>query len=78
MKKELIIFIVILIVLTITMHYKEFINYPLAHIKNFPNSSAYGFGIFHPLVFASIIYFVLSIPRLVIKLFKRKNHEKSN
>ncbi|WP_152019122.1 hypothetical protein [Aliarcobacter butzleri] len=78
MKKELIIFIVILIVLTMTMHYKELINYPLTHLKNFPNSSAYGFGIFHPLVFTNIIYIVLSIPRLVIKLFKRKNHEKSN
>ncbi|MDN5088747.1 hypothetical protein [Aliarcobacter butzleri] len=68
MKKELIIFIVILIVLTMTMHYKEFINYPLTHLKNFPNSSAYGFGIFHPLVFTSIIYIVLSIPRLVITI----------
>jgi uncharacterized oligopeptide transporter (OPT) family protein len=78
LKKELFVFIGIFIVLTVLMHYKEFLNYPIAHIKNFPNSSAYGFGIFHPIVFSFTVYIVLLAPRLIIKLFRRKKNEKSN
>jgi len=72
LKKELLIFVVIIIVLTIIFHYKELLEYPIQHIKNFPNSGAYGLGIFHPLIFGAFVYIILLIPRAIFKLFKRK------
>jgi len=77
LKKELTIFVSILIVLTVGMHYKEFLNHPLEHIMNLGDSGAYGLGLFHPLVFTFIIYIIILLPRLVFKLFKRKSNEKS-
>jgi uncharacterized membrane protein len=77
LKKELTIFVSILIVLTVGMHYKEFLNHPLEQIMNLGNSGAYGLGLFHPLVFTFIIYIIILLPRLVFKLFKRKSNEKS-
>ena len=71
MKKELKIFIVILVVLTLAIHYKEFLEYPLQHLKNFPNSGAYGLGIFHPLVFTAIVYILVLLPRMIIRFFKK-------
>ena len=71
MKKELKIFIIILVGLTIFMHYKEFLEYPLQHLKNFPNSGAYGLGMLHPIVFTAIVYIVLLLPRLMIRFFKK-------
>ncbi|MBP7225252.1 MAG: hypothetical protein KBA17_01835 [Aliarcobacter sp.] len=71
MKKELKIFIIILVGLTIVMHYKEFLEYPLQHLKNFPNSGAYGLGMLHPIVFTAIVYIVLLLPRLMIRFFKK-------
>ncbi|MBP7742294.1 MAG: hypothetical protein KA073_02855 [Aliarcobacter sp.] len=77
MKKELTVFILILITLTITVHYKEFLEYPIEHIKNFPNSSAYGLGVFHPIVFTAIIYILLLVPRLIFRFLRRKKNEKN-
>lgn len=71
MKKELKIFIIILVGLTVVMHYKEFLEYPLQHLKNFPNSGAYGLGMLHPIVFTAIVYIVLLLPRLMIRFFKK-------
>ena len=71
MKKELKIFIIILVGLTIVIHYKEFLEYPLQHLKNFPNSGAYGLGMLHPIVFTAIVYSVLLLPRLMIRFFKK-------
>jgi uncharacterized membrane protein len=71
LKKELKIFIIILVGLTVVMHYKEFLEYPLQHLKNFPNSGAYGLGMLHPIVFTAIVYIVLLLPRLMIRFFKK-------
>jgi len=71
MKKELILFIIILIVLTLVFHYNEFLQYPLEHISALSTSGAYGFGAFHPIVFTLIAYILLWIPRLIAKLFNR-------
>jgi len=72
MKKELIVFISIFFVLTIIFHYKEFLEYPIIHILSLPTSGAYGFGIFHPIVFTFIVYILLWILRLIGRLFKIK------
>jgi membrane-associated phospholipid phosphatase len=73
MKKELLIIVSILIILTISVHYKEFLSHPLDHVIALGNSGAYGFGSSHPLVFTFIIYILLLIPRLIIKLLNKKS-----
>ncbi|APW64539.1 hypothetical protein LPB137_01130 [Poseidonibacter parvus] len=72
MKKELFIIVGIFFVLTIIMHYQEFLDYPLKQIAALENSGAYGFGSFHPLIFTLIIYILFLIPRGIIKLFTKK------
>lgn len=73
MKKELIIFVSILVVLTLSIHYREFLEYPLDHIYALSNSGAYGFGSFHPIIFTLIVYVLLWLPRLIIKFFNKKS-----
>ena len=63
----------ILIILTISIHYKEFLEYPLEQIKNLSSSGGYGFGSFHPIVFTLLIYVLLWIPRSIMKLFNKKS-----
>ena len=71
MKKELIIIVSIFIILTISMHYNEFLTHPLNHILALSKSGAYGLGGLHPFIFTFIVYILILIPRLLIKLFKR-------
>jgi len=72
MKKEFLLIVSIFLILTITMHYQEFIAHPVEQIKALSNSGAYGFGSFHPLIFTLIVYILLWIPRAIIKLFIKK------
>jgi hypothetical protein len=71
MKKELIYMAGILLILTLGMHYKEFIDSPLEQLKSLATSGAYGFGSFHPITFTLIVYVLLWIPRFMIRIFKR-------
>lgn len=71
MKKELLYFCIIFIVLSLGMHYKEFFSYPIVHIKNLQVAGAYGLGSLHPLVFTLFAYIILIIPRGIIKLLKK-------
>ena len=71
MKKELIIFISIFIILTFGMHYSELLTHPFEHISNLSKSGVYGLGGFHPLIFTLVVYVFILIPRFIIKLFKR-------
>lgn len=73
MIKELLIFILILILLSFGMHYEEWLDYPLEHLKKLPYSSAYGLGYWHPLVFTLIVYIIVSVPRFIYKLLIKKN-----
>ena len=71
MKKELLIYFIIFIVLTITIHHNELIAHPIEHILNLPKSGAYGLGVIHPLVFTTIVYIIVLIPRFIVKfIFK--------
>ena len=72
MKRELIIIVSILIVLTMAIHYKEFLEYPLEQISGLVESGAYGFGAYHPIIFTLIVYILLWIPRFVIRIFIKK------
>ena len=73
MKKELIIFLLILIIFSLLSHLYEFTNNPIEHIKNLPNSTAYGLGFLHPVIITSMIYLLLWIPRYIIKFLKIKS-----
>jgi len=69
MKKELLIYLAILFVLSVATH-PDFITHPITRIENLPHSGAYGLGVLHPLVFSFIIYFLIFIIRFVIKKVK--------
>ena len=73
MKKEFLIIVSILMVLTVLVHYKEFLEYPLEHIIALSDSGAYGFGSLHPIIFTLIIYILLWVPRSIIKFFNKKS-----
>ncbi len=72
MKKELLIYFIIFVVLTITIHFNELITYPFEHILNLSKSGAYGLGAIHPIVFTTIVYVIVLIPRFIVKLFRFK------
>lgn len=70
--REIYVIIGVFLFLTLGMHHKEWITYPLEHISNLPTSGAYGLGYLHPLLFTIIAYIILWIPRGIYKLIKRK------
>ncbi len=72
MKKELLIYLGIIVFLTVTIHHKELMAHPIEHILNLPNSGAYGLGIIHPLIFSMVVYILVFIPRFISKLLKSK------
>ncbi len=69
MKKEIMIFLGIFLVLAIGMHFKEWTSHPIEHIMALPEAGAYGFGPLHPLIFPAIIYGVFLLLRGIVKLF---------
>lgn len=71
MKKELKIYIFVFIVLSLLIHYKEFLSHPIEQILNLKSSGAYGFGAFHPFLFSAIIYLLLGIPRVLLKIIRK-------
>ncbi len=71
LKKELKIFLVILVILSILIHYEEFLTHPILHILALANSGAYGLGVYHPLIFTFLVYIVFLIPRVFFKILKR-------
>ena len=73
MKKELLIIVSIFVILTISMHYNEFLTHPLEHILGLSKSGAYGLGGFHPFIFTFILYMLIFIPRPLIRLFRRSS-----
>lgn len=73
MKKELIIFLLILSIFSLLAHLNEFTTNPIEHIKSLPQSSVYGLGFFHPFIITSIIYLLLWLPRYIIKSLNKKS-----
>ena len=72
MKKELLIYFSVFVVLTFTLHFNELITHPFEHILNLSKSGAYGLGAIHPIIFTAIVYVIVLIPRLIVKLFRFK------
>ncbi|WP_419770785.1 MAG: hypothetical protein ACNI3C_03095 [Candidatus Marinarcus sp.] len=72
MKKELWVFVSIFLVLSLGMHYKEWLTSPFEHIVHLKSSGAYGIGAIHPLIFTLIVYLIIGLPRGIVKLIKKK------
>ena len=66
MKKEVVIYLVILVVLALAQH-TDLLTSPLERFAKLPEAGAYGLGAAHPLVFALIGYLALGVLRLIYK-----------
>ncbi|RXJ57893.1 hypothetical protein [Candidatus Marinarcus aquaticus] len=76
MKRELIIFVGIFLILTLGMHHKEWFSHPIEHLQHLPNAGAYGIGAIHPLVFTLVVYVMGWVPRGIYRLIKRSSKNK--
>ena len=72
MKKELMIFLGIFLVLALGMHFKEWMSHPIDHIMALPKAGAFGLGPFHPLIITTFFYLVLALFRGIAKLLGGK------
>jgi hypothetical protein len=70
MKKEIIIYFIILLILAFIQH-TDLLTAPIERFQELPESGAYGLGAAHPLIFALIGYFALGILRLLYKGIKK-------
>ncbi|WP_419763704.1 MAG: hypothetical protein ACNI28_07775 [Arcobacter sp.] len=72
MKKELIIFLFILLILSLFSHFNDFFTHPIEHIQSLPQSTTYGLGFLHPIIITFVVYLLLLILRFIIKFIKIK------
>ncbi len=72
-RKEAAVFFGLFILLALSMHFKEWIDHPLAHIEALPQSPL---GPWHPIYITAIVYLVILVVRLLIagigKLFDKR------
>jgi hypothetical protein len=71
MKKELMIFFGIMIILALGMHFKEWTTHPIEHLMSLPKSGAYGLGALHPFIFTLVVYGIVALFRGLIKAFRK-------
>jgi hypothetical protein len=65
MKKELSIFIILFLFLSIVVHFEAWMSHPIDQIKALPQGGALGLGEWHPLVFTFLAYLVVWVFRLI-------------
>ncbi len=70
MKKELVIYGIVLVVLALVLH-PDLLTSPIERFSELPHAGAYGIGALHPLVFALVGYLGLWIFRGVWKGFSK-------
>jgi len=68
--KEIIIFFIILLVLSLLQH-PDFFTAPVDRIVELPTSGAYGIGAIHPLVFSVVAYLLFVMARGIGRGIKR-------
>lgn len=72
LKREVLIFIVIFVFLSLGMHMNQWLTHPLAQLQQL---SLHAMP-YHPLLYTAIVYLILALIRTVIstimKLFRRK------
>lgn len=67
-KRELGIYLFLLIFLCVWMHYKELLSHPIEHFKHLPEAP---FGLLHPLLFTFAVYCMILIVRVFIHFIRR-------
>jgi hypothetical protein len=66
--KELKIYLIVIVIVALTWHNKQWIDHPIEHILNLPYGGAFGIpGIIHPLVFGFLAYAIVWILKLPFK-----------
>ena len=72
MKKELVIFIVIFLLLALGMHMNQWLTHPMEHIAHLSEQKMP----YHPLLYTFIVYLLVGFFRLIfgfiLKLFRRE------
>ena len=73
MKRELLIYFTVILVVALVWHNKQWLDHPVEHLLALPNGGAFGIpGIIHPLIFGFVAYLFLWLPRLIVGLFSKK------
>ncbi len=65
--KGLTTYLILFLFLSIVVHFPQWIDNPLGHIKSLPSSSL---GVWHPVVITLIIYLALSLLKAVVNFIK--------
>jgi hypothetical protein len=66
--RELKIYLLLFVLLSVAMHFSIWLDHPLEHIKSLPKSSM---GWWHPFLFAFLVYLFIGVIRLLDFLFKK-------
>jgi len=68
LKRELFVFFTLFILLSLSIHFKQWLSSPLEHIEALPTSPM---GPWHPLVLTFVAYVVVTLVRITIYLINR-------
>ncbi len=66
--RELILFGVLFVVLSLAMHFSAWIDHPIRHLEALPSSPL---GPWHPLYLTLAVYLLLGFVRLMVGFFRR-------
>ncbi|TQV62483.1 MAG: hypothetical protein FNT15_06755 [Sulfurovum sp.] len=70
MKKQLMIFVFIFLLLSLGVHSDKWFSMPLEHISQLPSSTGYGMGAFHPIGFTILAFALFSFFAFIFKKVK--------
>jgi hypothetical protein len=68
LKRELFVFFILFILLSLSIHYKEWFIDPIGHISSLSSSPL---GLWHPFVLTLVVYVIVLVVRVVIHLIRR-------
>ena len=69
MKKEILIYLTLFLILAIAQH-PDLLSSPIERLSNLPTAGAYGVGSIHPIIFSLIAYLLLWIFRGIFRVIK--------
>ncbi len=65
--KELKVFIILLILLSLLMHFSAWVSHPIEHFNTLDRSSL---GLWHPIILTLILYIIIALIRWIISIFR--------
>jgi len=68
LRREIIIFTGLFLFLTLTFHFKAWLDHPIRHLEALPTSPM---GLWHPLYLTLAVYFLILVIRIVFQFVKR-------